>query len=37
MIIIFGGVDREKTHFNDAFIFKFSTGKWSSEDQKGIG
>jgi hypothetical protein len=37
MIIIFGGVDREKSHFNDAIIFKSATGTWSTGEQKGIG
>ena len=35
LIIAFGGVDREQTHFNDAIIFRADTGKWTKAEQKG--
>jgi N-acetylneuraminic acid mutarotase len=31
--VVFGGADREQTHFNDLHVFK--KGKWSSVEQQG--
>ena len=35
-VIIFGGVNREQTHFNDAIIFNSVDGKWMKAEQKGV-
>ena len=35
-VIIFGGVNREQTHFNDAIIFNSVDGKWIKAEQKGV-
>ena len=35
-VIIFGGVNREQTHFNDAIVFNSLEGKWMKAEQKGV-